>query len=501
MVGGDWWRTQWYAELDSIRKTYTESDPERRRVIVEAAESALHAGPQSRLALLSFLYAVTRSPGYARNLLEYAVSAELSPVEKDYLYWNLVRIEFTDPNCWDPSGHLELIHMYRRMLASWRGLILCPRQWMPRRDRNSNLVLVVTNQLLGPGHAPTSDTLDYCRILRHDLGKDVFLVNTASMPRRIVLPWFQPFHANFDERLTSATILNYGDLSIPFWQIGSPMPDWIEIQRLVNLAATRKPVLVLSLGGANLATELCSRFTTVVSFPFSTDLPTSESTFVVLPREYRETDAPILEALGSNRDSVIECTYTFCSQPPKRKHSRRDCGVPDNAFVLAVVGNRLDVEISTEFCTAACELLQSIPDLFLMFIGGFARHAEICQAYPLIRQRTVSLGQQDDVPGLYRICNGYLNPRRTGGATSAAQAMEAGLPVFTAPSGHVAATAGPGFHFESTAAVRDAILRLQTDPGFRKEMQQRAIDRFAQVSDRRAMLKGILDRALAGDSR
>ena len=108
MIDRGWWHEPWYPELDSIRQAYATADSDKRLEIVEAAQRALGGSELSRLALLSFLYVLTREPSHAQALLSLATCMILSPVEADFLYWSLIRIEFTDPHCWDQSGHLAM---------------------------------------------------------------------------------------------------------------------------------------------------------------------------------------------------------------------------------------------------------------------------------------------------------------------------------------------------------------------------------------------------------
>jgi hypothetical protein len=71
------------------------------------------------------------------------------------------------------------------------------KRWIPARERNKNVVVVMTNQFLGILHGPTQTALDRCHVLQTTMDKDVFLVNTAERPRELKLPFYEGFAGNF----------------------------------------------------------------------------------------------------------------------------------------------------------------------------------------------------------------------------------------------------------------------------------------------------------------
>jgi glycosyltransferase involved in cell wall biosynthesis len=93
---------------------------------------------------------------------------------------------------------------------------------------------------------------------------------------------------------------------------------------------------------------------------------------------------------------------------------------------------------------------------------------------------------------VFACCDAYLNPPRYGGGSSAAFAMAMGLPVLTLATGDVANIAGERFIFHSFDDITQFVMRAVAVPAYRNEWSAMARARFAQISDREAMLATIM---------
>jgi len=103
------------------------------------------------------------------------------------------------------------------------------------------------------------------------------------------------------------------------------------------------------------------------------------------------------------------------------------------------------------------------------------------------------LAFSSDLPGLFGICDLYLNPPRLGGGSSAAFALASGVPVFSLAFGDVANILPDPFVMSSPADMLAAIrtLLLTAD---RAAVRDLARASFVTISDRTGMVSDLLRR-------
>ena len=102
--------------------------------------------------------------------------------------------------------------------------------------------------------------------------------------------------------------------------------------------------------------------------------------------------------------------------------------------------------------------------------------------------------------GLLGLCGLCLNPRRTGGGASAAQALAAGVPILSFPGGDVASVAGPDFLVTDEDAFIAQAAALASAPERLEQARAAARARFAGgrgAGGDAARLAALLDEAVA----
>jgi glycosyltransferase involved in cell wall biosynthesis len=273
------------------------------------------------------------------------------------------------------------------------------------------------------------------------------------------------------------------------------MPNLLELGRILRMVQARRPSFVFSLGHSNIAADLCADIVTVATMPFGTNLAQAKSSVYVLPRRQRADDAAFLAEWQIDAEQVVETEYTFRLPERTAALSRADLGIPDDAFAVVVVGNRLDAEITVDVATALTSLVTTVPRAFVVFMGAFGEYANVCAAFPALAGRSVFIGHQRDVLAVYECCDLYVNPPRYGGGSSAAFALAMGIPVLTLAEGDVANIVGDGFIVSSFEAMNAAAAHLAADDVARGQMAVAARARFARIHDREGMLRTIVDGA------
>ena len=202
---------------------------------------------------------------------------------------------------------------------------------------------------------------------------------------------------------------------------------------MFSLIHAWNPYFILDLNTANPVVGLGGRFTTLVSLPMSMECPVSEGEILVRYAQLdEESEKKYAEALEDSQVQLImkeKCPVL--AENSYNNFTRRELGLPENKFLIAVVGNRLDQEIDREFVQTMKKILDKLPIATFVMIGD-----NVIKEYfedDIFKGRIHFLGYCKDLIGVYQVLNLYLNPRRMGGGFSAGMALQAGLSVVTLP--------------------------------------------------------------------
>jgi glycosyltransferase involved in cell wall biosynthesis len=467
-----------------------EADAVRRLEYLGAVQRILPAGGPGRVFVLSFLIAASEDAQYVRDLHDTLSRPEFTLEQRHFFYWQLL-VRHSHAR---GAGAPLVSDVYASLLESFQKVLGITAGWIEPADRDADSIVVITNQLLDARHQPTADCLDYCRVLQTQLGKTVLLINTADMPWTLELPYYDAIRFNHVEEYTKIGRLTFEGELIDFHQCRKPMPNLDETRAIVRTVLARKPAFVLSLGHSNIAADLCAAFVTVATMPFGTNVSRARSNLFILPRKRRPDDEPFMQQWRIAATQIVETAeYTYKLPARTSALTRADLGLPPDAYVIAVVGNRLDEEITDALAVELAGLLSEVPQAFLAFMGRFQGYPRLALQHAVLGTRSVFLGYQNDVLAVYECCDAYLNPPRYGGASSAAFALAMGLPVLTLNTGDTANSAGPRFVFDSFDEIKRFVARSLADPAHRSEWAAMARARFTEISDRGAMLRTIVE--------
>jgi glycosyltransferase involved in cell wall biosynthesis len=447
----------------------------------------------ARVHELSRLLTETSDPRYLGELNHMLWEPGFTLEQRHFFYWQrLMRHSHVEG-----GPELAVSTMYSRLFEAYRREIGIKASWIPPQQRAADSIVVITNQLVGLAHAPTADALSYSYLLQTRLGKKVLLVNTADMPWTEQLPYYNAIRFNYMPEYSGVTRLRFKDASIQFYQCKKPMPNLEEARAIIGTVLERKPMFVLSLGHSNVTPDLCSDFLTVATMPFGTPIPKARSNLYVVPRALTPEDGPFLREWRIADEQIIQTDYTFSLPGRTATLSRADLGLPESAYVIAVVGNRLDDEFTTAVAEEVCAILREVPETFVVFLGRFAKYEEVVSRHPPLRERSRFLGHQKDLLAVYECTDAYFNPPRYGGGTSSMYALAMGVPVITGSYGDVPPSVGPRFIFDSPEERLRFIKRSASDTDYRRELSDAAKARFAELSDREAMLRHIAEQCAA----
>ncbi len=386
----------------------------------------------------------------------------------------------------------DVVDMYFAHYDDWFRYLRAPKfEPIPGR------CLIMAPQILAPPHAPTVDTFAKYGILRDKWGYEVAVLNTAERPSRVELPIVDisqvnrmPEYTGFQDMGASFPTRNIRMFTPPH-----DMPTFEGYIACTDFVEKWRPEFILNYGGFHMFGEFIAQSVKTITMPAGTELlPTRNSEYDVVFHAYGDTEKAMVERFGMEKVKVIEAVYNYDMPAQSLEYSRTDFDLQADDFAIAIVGTRLNEEITAD----NIELLERIaaldPRIRLVFAGGISGETVDHIATRVPRSQLRTPGLIKDVPAFYEHMDVYVNPKRTGGGSSAAFALGKGLPTFTLNRGHVADLTHPDFVCET---VEDMLAALQSalDPDVLKGLREKALQGFERIGSRERMVETILTSA------
>ena len=424
--------------------------------------------------IYSFVLKVCPSGEIFRQFVqEVYESKELNWQNKYFISAQLTSLLFQTPelNCCDT--YTDTWKLLQKSLEECKRVLGYPLRRIPVEERDPNMVVVLVEQFLNESHGPTKTVLDRCSILQ-DTHKKVFLINTAE--KLSMAGAIHYYGANIGSKIDTYMNLNHVNWKnhkIPFYQCENDMPNPDELQQLLNAIKRLKPSSVVLVGGnslfAGLANELVPVFT----------VGTLHSTLAMTLSDYQMLDGrlipqhqPIIDAMGIDKKRIIPGLFTFSLKEQKETVTRSEIGIPEDAFAIAVVGGRLDDEVTDDFL---CMLEQCDTErLFVGLLGKCDHLEEKLIGHEILRDKVKYLGFCEDILSRIEHFDLYVNPLRRGGGTSSVEAMSKGVPVLTVNYGDVAGVVGEDFQCKNYEEMAILIDKYRRDQNFYKKQSQLA---------------------------
>lgn len=156
--------------------------------------------------------------------------------------------------------------------------------------------------------------------------------------------------------------------------------------------------------------------------------------------------APIWKRRGAPasyiRNYVQSLSGPFYDEGPPAPRSRAEVHLPQDAFVIATVGNRLAVDLDETFVTGIEKILRDRPNCIWLVVGGLPDNLlDACQA--ILGDQFRYIYQDLELARLMTTVDVFANPFRQGGGNSAMIALTAGAVLLTTKDGDVASMAPP----------------------------------------------------------
>lgn len=481
-----------YMEIEGFLKTVFADlqDEEQKEAYLEYLETEMSRCPDwMRIHLLSFCFKLSGNKEYVLRLLE-AIGTlddnQIGEYTRLFYYWQINTAVFQNRKLESFEVRKKLTELYKRLFVKYSGVLgIKDRCYIPVCERNWNRVFVFTAQVQGMLHAPTKTLLDRCYVLQKYMNKKVSIINTAMLlTQKGAAPFFSIQKPGYESRYLDLQKVVYQDQTFDFLQCKNSMPDWEVIAALISKIIEERPGYMLNIGGNDLCADLCAMFIPeiTVSTVFS-KIATSCGEYQIVNNTLTEADRSLLAIMGVDEQKVKHTLFTFAFKEQKHQYTKEEIGFAENAFILLIVGWRLDEEIQDDFLAMLEQTLEEQKEIEVAFMGRYGEYESMITRYPKLHLRSKNLGVQEDALAITECCSLYVNPERNGGGSSVAEALYQGLPAVTLPVGDVAAAAGSDFFVQNYTEMKRQILCYAQDKRYYEEMSGKAKERAQRLMD------------------
>lgn len=197
------------------------------------------------------------------------------------------------------------------------------------------------------------------------------------------------------------------------------------------------------------------------------------------------------------RNYVQSLSGPFYDQGPPAPRTRAELHLPEDAFVIATVGNRLAVDLDEAFVTGMELVLSKHPKCVWLVVGGLPDNLlDACQA--ILGDQFRYLVQDLELARLMTAVDVFANPFRQGGGNSAMFALTAGAVLLTTKDGDVASMAPPEHRAHDADDYFARLTALIETPGLMDAWRGPQQERRKLMNDQThflGSLKGMVDLA------
>ncbi|MCD7824789.1 MAG: glycosyltransferase family 4 protein [Clostridiaceae bacterium] len=344
---------------------------------------------------------------------------------------------------------------------------------VPVNQRKKNRVVIATEQIKLPKyHAPSRCVFEIAYTLQKHLGYEVLILECPSdypLPESLWYGSRTGFCSgiqNDEERL----IFSYKDVSFDIYRVFMKDKNRNSYNKMTAFVHRWKPFFVFSIGVLNPMVDLFGNMTTLAAMGLTSGYPISGGQILIrLGMHDSDKEIEYKKHLNENQTQIfLSETMPHLKEESSHSYNRQEEGLPEDKFLIAVVGNRLDLEIDEQFLHVMNTIADKLPKAAFCVIGEVDKLKKML-AGNAIEKQIYYMGYRKDLIGTYDLMDLYLNPKRVGGGFSGITALQAGIPVITLPDCDVARQVGENYIVSNYEEMIETTVRYAKDSSFYKQ--------------------------------
>lgn len=473
--------------LRELKESYQNFDEAMQRNVLRVIKQSLAKFPITlQIYIWSSLLAVFRDEKVIPYVGELTADASLNLWQKVELMNQLQRTIFASEMIKDEEAE------YKRNSGAYTALMDEIWQqgrrefsYLPWNQRKKKIVLI-TKQFIGRQHAPTQIALQMNRYLK-ELGYEVVLY-VAYMPNQNTAPlWYKQCLWNnfmntagaFQGEIEGEELKGYNLLFTQENYLG-------QLYDAAEMIWKETPEWVLEIGDKTILADLCRQFTTVLTRRCVKTIPVTNAPIIVLASDYTMEEENRYQNWLKPYQQFVEVKHSIVGKKViAEKEKKENYGIAEDKFVILLVGNRLEQEVTEDFLKTIYVMLEENPKAVIAVIGNCgALEKRTAEAY---RKRFYFLGYTEELQKTMTIGDLFLNPPRQGGGTGAMYAILQEIPVVTLDNCDVQVNVGKTFACDSTDSMISLVHQYCEDKAFmekRKEACHRKAEEILAVDEK-----------------
>ncbi len=456
------------------------TDQAERRSVLDVLETSPCGEARADIQRLTFLAGATGDSRFENAAAAQVLAAE--PGDPDRLaafmaYRWLSALQHLE-NRADFTADLSaglVPEMARRLMQE--AVQLMPPGFLPHVPKTIERVAVVVPYVGHEFHTPSMMAVEQCVVLARE-GRQVHIFSAQELTppdasqfrgdgRELMLP---PLNAQAWANILPAGV----NMTISDSRFSLP-GRWRD---LMPVLADFNPDVVLLVGLYSPLAAALYTVRPVVAISVNTVAPIAPADVWLTAETQRERR----EVWGGIFPSPQPVYHPWRIRRPRKQWpvTRADFGLGETTVIWVTAGFRLEHEIKGEWADRMLQLMSRHPQVVWLLIGGDGKMPQAL--VPAAPGRVRALATRNDLPGILRCADIYVNPPRMGGGFSVAEAMAEGLPV-TALSGSDGGDKVGEFALPDMNAYMERLAALTEGSGLRADMGQSLRQRFAERFD------------------
>lgn len=482
---------QWvhYSEIEHFLDTiydYFEKNDEHLDYFVEKVYfmASDYSNINIRYYFMTFLLHLSKKSDICHRLLEDIINNNISKNEKFFMWSQLHCIKFIHPDYFDNKCNMLLELLYSQVYEEFLKSVNVPLVHIPREERREDLVVVVTDQFLSMTHGPTKTVLDRSEILYKEMNKKVIIINTAeSLSSLGKIMCYKVKIGGYNEGLNEINNINYHDVNFPYIQCESnSMPNERDINGLIREIIELKPQFILNIGGCSIFSDICSCVIPTISLGLAPSCNVvTRGQFQIVGHTITEEDKEWMKKMGFSQDHMVQTLFTSSFKEQTHIYNRVELGLPDDEFIVFLVGGRLNEEIDNDLEALIEKLMNK--GIYFAFVGKYDKFREITKKRTIFEKYGIYLGFVEDILAVCECCDLYMNPKRIGGGTSVAEALYKGKPVVSFNYGDGGLGAGEDFWCKNYEEMYNLVLKYVHDKEYYDAQSNKALSRAEKLTN------------------
>ncbi|MCI8482847.1 MAG: glycosyltransferase family 4 protein [Lachnospiraceae bacterium] len=451
-------------EYENLEKQYNMFSEEEKNKIREIMKSQFEVN--DFIYIFSHFIFYMKNESFREDLLDMIQKVDVDPYIGSMLELQITRID---------GYYRKKREFHRKNVEKFIDILHISYPYIPIEKRNKKRIVMITEQILSLAHAPTRIVMNYAYVLQEILGYEILLFLCpcdGKLPEDLWI-YTEALTMNSLEQFKNAPLkIGYKNTEFFGYQINMGENSLKEYSMMFSLIYAFNPIFVLNVGIFHPIADAAGKFTTTVAMGMSVSCPVSEAEILLRADKREELIEKEYEELLEKNQKQIFVKERFPAsvglKESEKSYTRQEFGLPEDKFLIAIVGNRLDNELEEVFFEVMLRILQKEPDAVFVMIGEVQKVKERLDRKEF-KNNVYYLGYQTDLQGVYSMFDLYLNPVRAGGGFSSAMALKKGVPVVTLPNCDVAYNVGEEFIVQNTECMVDQVCHYISDQEFYKK--------------------------------